>query len=58
MPSALPAGPGFAPLISATLVPVPEADVPMPWPISMYHSQRADAARVRLVYDERICVLR
>ncbi|MFS2102135.1 LysR family transcriptional regulator [Variovorax sp. Varisp85] len=62
------AGLGFAQLIGAlaepwlesgALVPVLEADAPQPWPIYVYRSQRAPVpARVRLVYDELIRVLR
>ncbi|WP_198083205.1 LysR family transcriptional regulator [Variovorax sp. E3] len=61
-------GLGFAQLIGAlaepwmktgALVPVLEADAPEPWPIYVYRSQRAPVpARVRLVYDELIRVLR
>lgn len=62
------AGLGFAQLIgslaepglaSGALVPVLEADAPEPWPIYVYRAQRAPVpARVRLVYDELIRVLR
>ena len=62
------AGLGFAQLIgslaepglaSGALVPVLEADAPQPWPIYVYRAQRAPVpARVRLVYDELIRVLR
>ena len=46
-------------LESGALVPVLEADAPEPWPIYVYRSQRAPVpARVRLVYDELIRVLR
>jgi len=62
------AGLGFAQLIgslaepwlkSGALVPVLEADAPEPWPIYVYRPQRAPVpARVRLVYDELVRVLR
>ena len=62
------AGLGFAQLIGSlaepqiktgALVPVLETEAPEPWPIYVYRSQRAPVpARVRLVYDELIRVLR
>jgi DNA-binding transcriptional LysR family regulator len=62
------AGVGFGQLIaplaepwlqSGALVAVLEADAPEPWPINVYRPQRAPVpARVRLVYDELIRVLR
>ncbi|MBJ2156895.1 LysR family transcriptional regulator [Variovorax sp. IB41] len=62
------AGVGFGQLIgpladpwlqSGAMVEVLEADAPEPWPISVYRPQRAPVpARVRLVYDELIRVLR
>ena len=62
------AGLGFAQLIGSlaepwiergALVSVLEAEAPEPWPIYVYRSQRAPVpARVRLVYDELIRVLR
>jgi DNA-binding transcriptional LysR family regulator len=46
-------------LQSGALVPVLEADAPEPFPIHVYRPQRAPVpARVRLVYDELIRVLR
>jgi len=40
-------------------VPVLEADAPEPWPVYVYRPQRAPVpARVRLVYDELVRVLR
>lgn len=53
-------GPLAEPLLqSGALVAVLEAEAPEPWPIHVYRSQRAPVpARVRLVYDELIRVLR
>jgi DNA-binding transcriptional LysR family regulator len=54
------AGPLAEPLIaSGELVEMLEAEAPEPWPIHVYRSQRAPVpARVRLVYDELVRVLR
>ena len=62
------AGVGFGQLIAplaepwlqtGALVAVLEAEAPEPWPINVYRPQRAPVpARVRLVYDELIRVLR
>jgi DNA-binding transcriptional LysR family regulator len=62
------AGVGFGQLIgplaepwlqSGALVAVLEAEAPEPWPIHVYRPQRAPVpARVRLVYDELVRVLR
>jgi hypothetical protein len=44
---------------SGALVSVLEAEAPEPWPINVYRPQRAPVpARVRLVYDELVRVLR
>jgi DNA-binding transcriptional LysR family regulator len=53
-------GPLAEPLLqSGALVAVLEAEAPEPWPIHVYRSQRAPVpARVRLVYDELVRVLR
>ena len=53
-------GPLAEPLLaSGALVPLLEAEAPEPWPIHVYRSQRAPVpARVRLVYDELVRVLR
>ena len=66
--AAVRAGLGFGQLVaplaepllqSGELVEVLEAEAPEPWPIHVYRSQRAPVpARVRLVYDELIRVLR
>jgi len=46
-------------LQSGALIPVLEAEAPPPWPIHVYRPQRAPVpARVRLVYDELVRVLR
>ena len=46
-------------LQTGALVAVLEAEAPEPWPINVYRPQRAPVpARVRLVYDELIRVLR
>jgi DNA-binding transcriptional LysR family regulator len=62
------AGVGFGQLIgplaepwlrTGAMLPVLEAEAPEPWPIHVYRPQRAPVpARVRLVYDELIRVLR
>ncbi|SFQ25336.1 LysR family transcriptional regulator [Variovorax sp. 770b2] len=54
------AGPLAEPLIaSGELVEMLEGEAPEPWPIHVYRSQRAPVpARVRLVYDELVRVLR
>jgi DNA-binding transcriptional LysR family regulator len=54
------AGPLAEPLIaSGELVEMLEAEAPESWPIHVYRSQRAPVpARVRLVYDELVRVLR
>lgn len=53
-------GPLAEPLLrSGELVAVLEAEAPEPWPIHVYRSQRSPVpARVRLVYDELLRVLR
>jgi DNA-binding transcriptional LysR family regulator len=66
--AAVQAGLGFGQLVAplaepllqaGVLVAVLEAEAPEPWPIHVYRSQRAPVpARVRLVYDELVRVLR
>ena len=53
-------GPLSEPLLkSGALVEVLAAEVPEPWPIHVYRSQRSPVpARVRLVYDELVRALR